>query len=468
MAFTSQPNNYCPTFTFCSTFSGKNGQSGQRWLQKFEYEHERYLVAGSRITPEIYLRTVDMLLVEDAETWADTTAQVAELFLEKSPCQDDVEKFKALFNHKYPARATIQFNFTSEIGKLRQGPDESLESYYNRVRYLLCLAGVDEYPKLQQLPALSKTEATVLEIVLAAFIKGLSDGNLVLDTVRGLSLPESSLSDVYRKVKMSALAQELQKKADGLEYFEDLVNEMRALSLGQPYEIALRASTSSSPMSVIYEQDSNADDSISTSLQSTLAGPIENTEDGGISLPTPNNVLEPRLVQALIGGNTQSPVSKHSPAKESIVSKFPAISKRLLANAQNSIRKSSEGGFSKTFPAETLNQRVVSAEIFNQPVSNSSPQADTKKPKNSKKKKKEKDPLSAEAATVRHEMIASLNENGTDGRGVGLTLRGVMEEIWRKDPQKAEEMTSLEFMTAVGEALHQKSLDYGIYENEES
>ena len=273
MVFSSHSESYYPDFKFCGTFNGKDGQSGHRWLQKFEYEHEWHLLVGSLIAPETYLRTVNMLLVEDAEIWADTTAQVVELFLERSPCQDNVETFKVLFTLKYPAPAMVPFDFTSEIGTLCQGSGESLESYYNRVRYLTCLAGVHEYPEPRPIAALPKTKATVLEVVIAAFVRGLFDKNLMLETVKGLSLRESSLSDVYQRAKKSMLA-----VAEDLEYYEKLVEEMRALSQGPLYDSTI--STLSTRLSAIDENDIFTDES-SLSIHKNIVPSISKLPEDG-------------------------------------------------------------------------------------------------------------------------------------------------------------------------------------------
>ena len=464
MVFTSHSDSCYPDFTFCGTFNGKDGQPGHRWLQKFEYEHERHLLAGSLIAPETYLRTVNMLLVEDAEIWADTTAQVVELFLERSPCQDDVETFKALFTLKYPARAMIPFDFTSEIRTLCQGSGESLESYYNRVRYLTCLAGVDEFPEPRPIPALPKTKATVLEVAIAAFIRGLFDKNLMLDTVKGLSLRESSLTDVYQRAKKSKLA-----VAKDLKYYEELVEEMHALSRGQSYDSTI--SVLSTRLSAIDENDIFTDESSSSIRKNIVPRSSELPEDGQECLASQNLASKQPVLDrpSEAKSNKQNHINRQTSSIQStsLVSRLPKVSKRLFSDPQASPKKSSPSlaTISKSTPVkspfdETVNQGRRSATNVDRQNTNSIPPAGKQKHDKATKKR---NTVSQVAAAERDKIAASLNNSGTPGRGLGLTLRSMMEDTWSKNPQKAEKMTSFEFLTALGETLHEKSLEYGAY-----
>ena len=69
-----------------------------------------------------YLQAVDILLTDEAVTWAETTLSVSELLKDSASTSVTVAAFKSLFTQKYPAHVlkTPAVSFNSEIADLRQ------------------------------------------------------------------------------------------------------------------------------------------------------------------------------------------------------------------------------------------------------------------------------------------------------------------------------------------------------------
>lgn len=61
-------NPTIPDFRLCGQFTGEEGQSGLRWLQRLEWDLHSCKVNGV-IPPERYLEAVNLLLVGRAERW---------------------------------------------------------------------------------------------------------------------------------------------------------------------------------------------------------------------------------------------------------------------------------------------------------------------------------------------------------------------------------------------------------------
>lgn len=195
--------SYHPDFAFCGTFNGKGSESGSRWLKKFEYEHE-YYCPKEHISPDFYLNTLNLLLVEDAAIWADTTEEIVSLFEKKLPNQDDVKLFKVWFTLRYPPPSIIPLRFSNEIRELRQMPQEPLASYYNRTSYLLARVGGQNLSTAASSDRkCSLVENSLIQIVLKAFVEGIGDKQVILDTFPDLYLEDTSLHSLYKKAEQA-------------------------------------------------------------------------------------------------------------------------------------------------------------------------------------------------------------------------------------------------------------------------
>ena len=94
MAQTSRNINYRPDLKMCGKFSGEPGSSAKKWLRKFKYDMHGLRDIKGNISPSDYLTSIEIQLADQAEIWAESTPQVAEI-LYKAPdaTRDDFTTF---------------------------------------------------------------------------------------------------------------------------------------------------------------------------------------------------------------------------------------------------------------------------------------------------------------------------------------------------------------------------------------
>ena len=222
-----------PDFSLCGTFGGKKGQSATRWLKKLEWELKRYASEDGSVSPINFIQAFDLLLVDDAASWAETTQAVVELIEDPEPTGSTVETLKSLFVQQYPTRVVEVpvTNFDTEISELGQQEGEALLAYYRRTLSLLSRIGCRDRPKKITPTAteLTSLESAMLDTVLRAFVRGLRDGDLRRDALRGLVSQDRSLLAVYSMTEESRRAkseytrlQEELVKSQELQFYRDL------------------------------------------------------------------------------------------------------------------------------------------------------------------------------------------------------------------------------------------------------
>ena len=162
-----------PTFEFCGTYDGSEPAS--RWLKRLEHEL-RGSEAGT-IAPELYLSSVDILLMKEAADWAETSLDIIPL-LAAPYTQESLDRFLLLFKEKYPTKSveTITTSFPEEVDSLHQNPDETLLSYYQRAVQITRRFGCRD--RLSEGLPLSMIESSMLDLIYSAFLKGLMDPGL--------------------------------------------------------------------------------------------------------------------------------------------------------------------------------------------------------------------------------------------------------------------------------------------------
>ena len=108
-----------PDIALCGSFTGKTGQLAARWLKKMEWELEKHAGDDGSMDPSRFLRAVDLLLADDAATWAETTPGIIELLEHPAPNADTVAQFKGLFNQRYSSKVPEPsvVHFDSEISE---------------------------------------------------------------------------------------------------------------------------------------------------------------------------------------------------------------------------------------------------------------------------------------------------------------------------------------------------------------
>lgn len=98
---------YRPDFKMRGKFSGEPESSTEKWLRKFEYDMHGLRDIEGNIAPSDYLTSIKILLVDQAEIWAESTPQVAEI-LYKAPdaTRDDVTTFQLIFETPVPGESS--------------------------------------------------------------------------------------------------------------------------------------------------------------------------------------------------------------------------------------------------------------------------------------------------------------------------------------------------------------------------
>ena len=183
-----------PLFTFCGCFDGKGTISAARWLLKLEHELTQYRENGI-IPPDRFINSVNLLLTDDAAEWAETNLDAARLLEDEDPTTESVASFRTLFQERFPAKRVESpaTNFHSELGEFRQGSNETISSYHKRLLNLMSRVAAKDRPITGRLSLLE--EATLGEIT-KAFARGLHDGDVRRETLRGLTTSDRSLREI--------------------------------------------------------------------------------------------------------------------------------------------------------------------------------------------------------------------------------------------------------------------------------
>ena len=225
-------------------FSGEPESSTEKWLRKFEYDMHGLRDIEGNIAPSEYLTSIKILLVDQAEIWAESTPQVAEI-LYKAPdaTRDDVTTLQLILRLQYPGRAveSTNLNVDAEISKLSQQASENLGTYYERANSLLIQAGSRDWetPLMtarialkEKFTLLSPSKNTVLDSVIQAFIQGISDTTVRVDALRGLLMIQRLLKGAYmiaeesKKLKEELAAMEKsEQEQNKLEFLRRVVKD---------------------------------------------------------------------------------------------------------------------------------------------------------------------------------------------------------------------------------------------------
>ena len=185
-------------FKFCGYYNGKD-MPAAKWLKKLDWELEGYMV-DHQIPPHRYIQAFELLLTEDASAWAETHPQAVQILSLDEPTYDAVRAFKSLLCARFPMKSAevSSISFDTELSELKQ-QDESLAAYYKRLTVLMQHVGARDRPShpSDADPPLTMLEAAMLESIMKAFLRGLSDSDVRREATRGLASPTRSLLGVY-------------------------------------------------------------------------------------------------------------------------------------------------------------------------------------------------------------------------------------------------------------------------------
>ena len=159
----------------------------------------RYTVNGC-IPSDQYLQSIDILLVEDAVTWAETDLNIFTLLSQPNSTLDTVSKFKTLFTEKYPLQFTeiAPISFNNEVADLKQKDEKALLVYYKWASDLLIRVETkDRLRHHSEIVSLSSLKSAMLDTVLKSFIWGIQDTDIRKEALQELVMPEQSLQGIY-------------------------------------------------------------------------------------------------------------------------------------------------------------------------------------------------------------------------------------------------------------------------------
>ena len=190
-------------FKFCGCFNGKD-IAASKWLKKLDWELEGYAVNGV-IPSHRYIQAIDLLLTEDASAWAETNPQAIHLLSTDEPDAVTVRAFRGLLCERFPSKSSEISNttFEAELTELKQ-QDESLSAYYKRVTSMMQRVGAKDRALPGAIP-ITPLESAMLDTIMRAFLKGLSDPDVRREATRGLASIDKSLRGVYALAEESRL-----------------------------------------------------------------------------------------------------------------------------------------------------------------------------------------------------------------------------------------------------------------------
>ncbi len=100
---------------------------------------------------------------------------------------------------RFPTKAVeiSPIPFDVELSELRQRSDEALVSFNKRVTSLMQRVGAKDRPALTSSTTLTLLESAMLDTILRAFIKGISDHTVQREATRGMAATDRSLKSIY-------------------------------------------------------------------------------------------------------------------------------------------------------------------------------------------------------------------------------------------------------------------------------
>lgn len=90
MAHISRTINNRPDFRMCGKLSDEPGSSAEKWLRKFEYDMHGLRDVEGNILPSDYLASIEILLSDQVEIWAESTPQVADILHKASEGTEEI------------------------------------------------------------------------------------------------------------------------------------------------------------------------------------------------------------------------------------------------------------------------------------------------------------------------------------------------------------------------------------------
>ncbi|PGH12240.1 hypothetical protein AJ79_04420 [Helicocarpus griseus UAMH5409] len=130
----------------------------------------RTFKVGNSIPAERYLEAFDLLFAGEAELWLQENPHLTAYF--DNPIEEKKDLFVAVARERFPEKKPdTKISFETELAKVLQNPDESLQDYYERTQNVILKLGIkDIHPS--SLPPTKTAESLILESIIAKWIRG--------------------------------------------------------------------------------------------------------------------------------------------------------------------------------------------------------------------------------------------------------------------------------------------------------
>ena len=112
-------------FKFCDKFIGTNDVSDSKRLRYLDHELRPFRM-NEVVPPQRYLKSVDLLLTDDAAEWTEGNGEVSRLLRLENPTAADVAQFVILFKDRFPVHNAedTQASISMELQSLKQRSGE--------------------------------------------------------------------------------------------------------------------------------------------------------------------------------------------------------------------------------------------------------------------------------------------------------------------------------------------------------
>lgn len=229
-----------PTFQMCGKYDGST--PAMRWLHKLQLDFRPHY---AKVEPETFFEAIEVLFVGKAESWLDSVPRFNRFTdQEEVPKDIDVEEFKQALMQQFPKKSMGDMrdgNVQEDIQNLKQGEEETLVAYHERVQDLLRRSnGRDDRNEIS--PELSGIERTMLSIIVRAFIRGMKDDNLRSTIMMKSAIFFGSLQGAFEKTRkaMANMIQREEIEKERLERMElDHFRNQYLQQWGRPLSVAL-------------------------------------------------------------------------------------------------------------------------------------------------------------------------------------------------------------------------------------
>ncbi len=185
-------------FSFCDIFSNINHVFAARWLKRLKHKLSKYKI-NEVINFIIYLNSLNMLLTNNVIKWVKFHSDVIHLLLIKNFTAQNLTIFKFLLCKKFSFKAIKIFFilFDVKLFKLWQCSDEALIIFYKQVTSLMQCVEVKDKSTFNSFTILTLLKSAMLNIILRAFIKKISNHIIQREVIRNMIATDKSLKFIY-------------------------------------------------------------------------------------------------------------------------------------------------------------------------------------------------------------------------------------------------------------------------------